>query len=159
MTTLVPEKWREALEEVQDKVGHFLGNLAPAKKEEHAREGITADTIPVFMRRGGPLVDMRQTSDELVIRAEVPGLGKEDISIELVDRRLTIRGEKKVLRERKGGEGVISESRYGSFSRTMMLPYEADEKSIKADLKHGVLTIRLPKPEKERDAGRRIPVS
>lgn len=159
MSNLVPEKWREALEQVQDKVGSFLNNLMPAAKEGRSLEAMTADTIPAFMQRGGPLIDMHQTAEELVIRAEVPGLKREDFSLELVDRRLVIRGEKKVVREHKGGEtGFVSECRYGSFSRSIQLPFEVDEKNIAADLKHGVLTIRLPQPENER-RGRRIPVS
>ncbi len=161
MSSLVPEKWREALERVQDKVGSLLDNLTPAKKEEGRElETMTADAIPAFMQRGGPVVDMHETDEELVIRAEVPGMKKEDFTVELVDRRLTIRGEKKVVREEKGGGGFLSECRYGSFARSITLPYPVDERKISADLKHGVLTIRLPKPEGEQGAkGHRIPVS
>jgi len=160
MSNLLPEKWSEALERVHDKVGNFLNRLAPWKKQEHVPERITADTLPAFMQEGGPLLDMHETSDELIIRAEVPGLKKEDFSVELVGRRLTLRGEKNVVREQKGGDGsLISECRYGSFARSLLLPYEIDEKSIAADLKHGVLSIRLPKPEKGRQTRFRVPVS
>jgi HSP20 family protein len=160
MSNLLPEKWSEALERVHDKVGHFLTRLVPRKKQELSPERITADTLPAFMQLGGPLLDMHETAEELIIRAEVPGLKKDDFSVELVGRRLTIHGEKKVVREQKGGDGcLISECRYGSFSRTLQLPYEIDEKLIAADLKHGVLTIRLPKPEQERHARYRVPVS
>jgi HSP20 family protein len=157
---MVPERWREALERVQDRVSHFLTRLNPWKKQDASPEGITADTLPAVMRLGGPLLDMHETADDLVIRAEVPGLKKDDFSVELVGRRLTIHGEKRIVREQKGGDGcLISECRYGSFSRSVHLPYEIDEKNISADLKNGVLTIRLPKPEKERHARYRVPVS
>ena len=160
MSNLLPEKWSEALERVHDKVGHFLTRLVPWKKQELSPERITADTLPGFMQLGGPLLDMHETADELVIRAEVPGLDKDDVAVELVGRRLTIHGEKRVVREQKGGDGcLISECRYGSFSRTLQVPYEVDEKLIAADLKHGVLTIRLPKPEKDRHSRYRVPVS
>ncbi|QSV45397.1 Hsp20/alpha crystallin family protein [Geobacter benzoatilyticus] len=160
MSNLLPEKWSEALERVHDKVGHFLTRLMPRKNEEHSPERITADTLPAFMQFGGPSLDMHETSDELIIRAEVPGLKRDDFSVELVGRRLTIKGEKNVVRERKGGDGcLISECRYGSFARTLQLPYEIDEKAIAADLKNGVLTIRLPKPDKGRHARYRVPVS
>ena len=160
MSNLLPEKWSEALERVHDKVGHFLNNLNPLKKEVQTPERITADTLPTFMQFGGPSLDMHETDDELIITTEVPGLKKEDFSVELVGRRLTIKGEKNVLRERKGGDGcLISECRYGSFARTLQLPYEIDEKTVEADLRHGVLTIRLPKPEKGRHARYRVPVT
>jgi len=160
MSNLLPEKWGESLERVHDKVGHFLTKLMPWKKEEHSPERLTADTLPGFMQFGGPALDMHETSDELIIRAEVPGLKKDDFSVEIVGRRLTIKGEKNVVRERKGGDGcLISECRYGSFSRSLQLPYEIDEQSIAADLKNGVLTIRLPKPDKGGQARYRVPVS
>lgn len=90
----------------------------------------------------------------------MPGLKNDDFSVGIVGRRLTIKGEKNIVRERKGGDGcLISECRYGSFARTLQLPYEIDEKAIAADLKHGVLTIRLPKPEKGRHARYRVPIS
>ena len=153
MSNLLPEKWSEALERVHDNVGHFLNKLNPWKKEEQTPERLTADTLPDFMRRGGPSLDMHETADDLIITAEMPGLKKDDFSVELVGRRLTIKGEKHVVREKKGGDGCfISERRYGSFARTVPLPYEIDEKTINADLKNGVLTIRLPKPEKGRHA-------
>ena len=160
MSNLLPEKLSKALERVHDKVGHFLNRLVPWKKQEQSPERITADTLPAFIKLGGPLLDMHETPDELIVRAEVPGLKKDDFSVELVGRRLTIHGEKRVVREQKGGDGgLISECRYGSFSRTVQLPYEIDEKLIAADLKHGVLTIRLPKPEKGQQARYRVPVS
>jgi HSP20 family protein len=160
MPNLLPEKWSEALERVHDKVGNLLNRLAPWNKQEQSPERMTADTFPSFIKLGGPLLDMHETPDELIVRAEVPGLNKDDFSVELVGRRLTIHGEKRVVREQKGGdECLISECRYGSFSRTVQLPYEIDEKLIVADLKHGVLTVRLPKPEKEQHARYRVPVS
>jgi len=160
MSNLLPEKWSEALERVHDKVGHFLNRVVSWKKQEPSPERITADTLPAFMKFGGPLLDMHETPEELIIRAEVPGLNKDDFSVELLGRRLTLRGEKKVVRQQKGGEGShISECRYGRFSRSIQLPYEIDEKTIAADLTQGVLTVRLPKPEKELRSRYRVPVS
>lgn len=160
MSNLLPEKWSESLERVHDKVGHFLNKLKPWKKEEQFPERITADTLPVFMHIGGPPVDMQETADELIIRVEMPGLTKDDFSVEFAGKRLTIKGEKDVVRERKAGDGcLISECRYGSFARSLHLPYEIDEKKITADLKHGVLNIRVSKPEKGSYARYRVPVS
>ncbi|MDD2734182.1 MAG: Hsp20/alpha crystallin family protein [Desulfuromonadaceae bacterium] len=152
----LPEKWNEALERVHDKVGHFLNRLVTWKKQEQSPER----TLSEFMKLGSPQLDMHEASDELIVRAEVPGLNKDDFSVMLVGRRLTIHGEMKVVREQKGGDGcLISECRYGSFFRTVQLPYDIDEKLITAELKHGVLTTRLPKPEKEQHTRYRVPVS
>lgn len=160
MSNLLPEKWSEALERVHDKVGYLMNRVVPGKKQEHSPERITADSLPAFMQFGGPLLDMHETPEELTITAEVPGLKKEDFSVELVGRRLTIHGEKNVKREQKSGDGrLIAECRYGSFSRTLLLPYEIDEKLIAADLNHGVLTIRIPNPEKKQHSRYRVPVA
>jgi len=160
MSSLVPDRLREALERAHDKFGHFLTRLVPRKNEESFPEKITADAMPAFWQTGGPLLDMHETADELIIRAEVPGLKKDDFTVEVVGRQFTIRGEKKVVRQEKGGDGsLISECSYGSFARSLQLPYEIDEKKVRADLKSGVLTIRLPKPEKGRRLRYRVPVS
>ena len=68
MSNLVPEPWRETLERVSDKVGHFLTRLVPWKKHEHSPERLTAETLPAFMQHGGPLLDMHETPDDLIIR-------------------------------------------------------------------------------------------
>lgn len=101
MSNLLPEKWSEALERVHDKVGHFLNKLNPWKNQEQSPERITADTLPAFMQFGGPPLDMHETADELIIRVEVPGLKKDDFSVELVGRRLTIKGKKTSYANRK----------------------------------------------------------
>lgn len=159
MSTLLPERWKESLERVSDKIGHFLERRGSDKKDSLGLEQITAEQLPVFMQFGGPLLDMHESGHELVVRAEVPGLKKDDISVELVGKRLTIHGAKQITRERKGAEGLsFTESKYGSFNRSVLLPFTADEETIQADLKHGVLTIRLPKPEAERSNRIKVPV-
>jgi HSP20 family protein len=160
MSNLLPDTWSEALKRVHDKVGHFLSKLNPWKKEEQSPERITADTLPAFMQYGGPSLDMHETADELIIRAEVPGLKKDDFTVELVGRRLTITGKKHIVREQKSYDGcLISECRYGSFARTLQLPYEIDDQAIAADLHNGVLTIRFPKPKNSRRTRCKVPVS
>lgn len=160
MSALLPERWKGSLERVSDKIGHFLERLSPYRKNNNGPENITAEVLPAFMQFGGPLLDMRESGHELVITVEVPGLKKEDISVELVGKRLTIKGEKQIASERKGGDGLqFSERKYGSFTRSVQLPYVVDEGSIHADLKHGVLTIRLPKPESELSRPMKVSVS
>jgi HSP20 family protein len=161
MSNLLPDAWREAMERVHDNVGNFLNRLVPWKKQEQYPERITADTLPSKTQSNAPLLDMYESTDDVILRIEVPGfINREDCSVELAGRRLIITGEKKVARDRKGGDRChISECRYGRFCRIIQLPYDVDEKLISANLKHGVLTIRLPKPEMERHARYHVPVS
>ena len=160
MTTMLPERWKESIERARDRMGHFLDHLRPHKAPDNGPEHVTADVLPAFMQTGGPLFDIYETGAELVVSIDVPGLDKKEISVELAGKQLIIRGEKHITRERKaGGGGLYSEKRYGSFTRSLQLPYEVDHRSIQADLKHGVLTIRLTKPEAERERQHRVPVS
>lgn len=160
MPNQLTEQLKETLERVQDKTEHFLDRFKPAKKADSAREHITNDLLPAFMQFGGPPIDMHESADELIITAEVPGLKKDDFSIELVGRRLVIRGEKKLSREQKeSGGSYLSECSYGSFTRSMQLPYDVNNSRINADLKSGILTIRMPISGSERKRHHRVIIS
>ncbi len=161
MPNLIPAQWKETLERVQDKTGHFIDKFKPVKKTVNALESMSEDLLPAFMQFGGPPLDMRESDNELIVTVEVPGLEKNDFSVELVGSRLVIRGEKKVSRERKRSEGsYLSECSYGSFARSVQLPYDVKDSRIKAYLEGGVLTIRMPKPpDSERKRYHRVPIS
>ena len=159
MTTMLPERWKESIEQARDKFGNFLERLKPVRDQNNGPEHVTADFLPAFMQTGGPLLDMYETGAEMVVSVDVPGLEKNEISVELVGKRLIVRGEKQVSRERRAGGGLYSVNRYGSFTRNLQLPCEVDDRSINANLKHGVLTIRLPKPESKQNRQHRVTVS
>jgi HSP20 family protein len=160
MPKLLPSQLKETLERVQEKTGRLLDRVKPSKKTGAAREHITEDLLPAFMQSGGPPLDMHESADELIVTAEVPGLKKDDFSVELIGRRLVIRGEKKLSREQKvSGGSYLSECSYGSFVRSVQLPYDVQDSTIKADLKGGVLTIRMPRPVSERQRHYRVPIS
>lgn len=160
MPNLLPVQWKDALERVQDKTVKLLNRIKPAKSSGHARESMSEDLLPAFMQFGEPLLDMHESADELIVTVEVPGLKKDDLSVELAGRRLVIRGEKKLSREQKeAGGSYLSECRYGRFARSVELPYDMKESKIKAELKSGVLSLRMPKPYSERQRSRRVPVS
>jgi HSP20 family protein len=161
MSTMLPERWKESLEQIGGKLGHFLELLKPHKGPDHnGPEHVTAELLPAFMQSGGPRLDMYESEAELVVTIEVPGLDKNEISLELAGKRLIVRGEKHITRERKAaGSGLYSEKRYGGFIRSLQLPCDVDHRSITADLKRGVLTVRLPKPESERNRRHRVPVA
>jgi HSP20 family protein len=95
-----------------------------------------------------PLVDIEETDDAWVIEAELPGVDRDDVNIELRDSELTITGEIKE-RERKG---ILRRRtrRVGRFELRVTLPGEADPDNIEASLKDGVLSVRVPKPEPAR---------
>jgi HSP20 family protein len=95
-----------------------------------------------------PIVDLSETADHLVVRAEVPGMSPNDIQISLVGNTLSIKGEKKQEKEEKEENYHRMERTYGSFSRSIFLPCEIEEAKVDAKYKDGVLTINMPKTEK-----------
>lgn len=105
-----------------------------------------------------PAVEVTDSEDEVVLTAETPGLTREDVKIDLEGDVLRIHGEKReeTEREEENGKYRISERRYGAFSRTFTLPASVDAEHVAAEMKNGVLTVRLPKTETAR--GRRIEI-
>ncbi len=94
-----------------------------------------------------PAVDVYEEQDDIVVKAELPGMSKDDIQISFADNTLTIRGEKKKEEEGKGKDYYRAERVYGSFSRSVVLPAEIVAEKARAVFKDGVLEIRLPKSE------------
>ena len=92
-----------------------------------------------------PPVDIFQTGDhELVLKAELPDMSRDDIDINSENFVLTIKGEKKASSEVKDEQVHHSERRYGSFSRSFSLPQTVDPNRVSAEYKDGVLTVRVP---------------
>ena len=94
-----------------------------------------------------PTLDVSETEKELIVKAEVPGMDKEDIGINLSDGLLTIKGEKRHEKKEEKENYHCIERRYGTFSRTMRLPVDVETDKVDATYKDGVLTITLPKSE------------
>lgn len=92
-----------------------------------------------------PSVDVSESDDEIVVKAEIPGVSPEDVEISIDDNHLIISGEKKQESEERDKNYYRVESSYGSFRRSLALPSGADLDSIKASSKDGVLSIRIPK--------------
>ena len=92
-----------------------------------------------------PPVDIFQTGDhELVLKAELPDMSREDIDITVENFVLTVKGEKKLSHEVKEEQYHHVERRYGTFSRSFSLPQTVDSNRVAAEYKNGVLTVRLP---------------
>jgi len=112
-----------------------------------------------FFRRGGlmrPSVDVVETDDTVVVKAELPGMEPKDVDISVSGDKLTIKGERKAEKEEKGKTFYRMERCYGSFSRTIELPASVEADKAKADYKNGVLEITLPKTEQVK--AKKIPI-
>mmetsp|Transcript_3980 Transcript_3980/g.5580 ORF Transcript_3980/g.5580 Transcript_3980/m.5580 type:complete len:152 (-) Transcript_3980:13-468(-) len=94
-----------------------------------------------------PTCDLRETDKEIILHAELPGVKKEDINIELKDGRLSITGEKKLEKKEENEKFHRVERTYGKFSRTLAVPDGVQADHIKASFTDGVLEVSLPKPE------------
>ena len=92
-----------------------------------------------------PSLDVSETKDKVVVKAEVPGIDPKDIDVSFSNGVLTIRGEKKQEREEKDANYHLVERSYGSFSRSVNIPVEVEENKVKANYKDGVLKISFPK--------------
>ncbi len=94
-----------------------------------------------------PRVDIKETNDELVVKAEVPGMNKKDINVSMKDGVLSISGEKKTEERKEGENWHRIERSFGAFQRSFYIPTEVDEGKVKAAYKDGVLTVSMPKRE------------
>ncbi len=103
-----------------------------------------------------PPMDVFQTDDEVVVRAELPGLAEDEIRISAMRNSLTIAGELRREREVKEESYLRRERRMGSFSRTITLPVEVNPEKARAHYRHGLLEIHLPKSEEARPRPIRI---
>jgi len=94
-----------------------------------------------------PAVDMYEEKDRVIVQAELPGVKKEDMSLSLTEDSLTIKGQRKFEHEEKREGFYRMECRYGSFQRTLELPFPVKASAVKAEYKDGILIITLPKAE------------
>lgn len=92
-----------------------------------------------------PKIDVSETKDAMIVKAEVPGVDQKDISVSLQDGVLTIKGEKSEEKEEKDKRYHRVERSYGSFARAIRLPSAVDGSKVSATFKDGVLTVTLPK--------------
>jgi HSP20 family protein len=104
-------------------------------------------------RRWIPAMDLVETDDSLVLRADLPGMDRDDIEVEVKDGVLTVSGERQAEHETKREGYHRVERSFGRFSRSLGLPRGVDPSTVEASFDRGVLEVRLPKPE-ERKATR-----
>ncbi len=123
---------------LQDEMNLLLGDFFGVDKR-----GEETDFI-----RWAPRVDILEQDGGYELVADLPGLKKEDIKIEIQDNMLTLRGEKKLEEEKKDKSYRLCERYYGEFVRTFALPENVDRDGIVAGFKDGVLKLEIPKTEK-----------
>jgi HSP20 family protein len=101
-------------------------------------------------RRWVPAMDLLETDDDFVLRADLPGMSESDVNIELEDNVLTLSGERKAEHEEKSEGFYRVERASGSFSRSLTLPKGVDPEAVDASFDRGVLEVRIPKPEQRK---------
>lgn len=109
------------------------------------------------LRRWMPPMDLVESGDHFILRADLPGMGEDDVKIELEDSTLTISGERKAEHEAKGEGFYRVERATGAFSRSLTLPKGVDPEAVTARFDRGVLEVRIPKPAERKP--RRISIA
>lgn len=104
-----------------------------------------------------PPVDIYETDDALVLEVELPGVSKDEVSLELHEHTLTLSGERKREPSAQGGQYHREEGRYGAFQRAFRMPTIVDQAQVQATYKNGVLALRLPKRAAAKPQG--IPIT
>ena len=122
---------------------------------EDAGRGYRGDE-PAATTTWSPAVDIFETDGDIVVKAELPGMDRKDISLNLENNVLTLRGERRFEKETKEENYHRIERSYGGFSRSFSIPTTVDEEKIRADYKDGVLKIVLPKKEQAKPKQIRI---
>ncbi len=126
------------LEEIQNSINKIFDDSLFKKGKKNRKE----------LGYWEPAIDIIETKDKYKIKAEFPGIPKDDIEINVSDNVLTIKGEKKQEKEEKDANYYRTERVYGLFQRQLVLPPDVDADKIKANYKNGVLEIEIPKGEK-----------
>jgi HSP20 family protein len=109
------------------------------------------------LRRWHPAMDLVETEDHFVLRADLPGVSESDVKVELEDNVLTISGERRHEEQAKSGGFLRVERATGVFSRSLTLPEGVDPDAVQASFDKGVLEVRIPKPEERKP--RRVAIS
>jgi HSP20 family protein len=108
--------------------------------------GVGGNGVQNTMRRWMPAMDLLESGDDFVLKADLPGVSEEDVTIELEDSTLTISGERKAEHQSEGEGYYRVERSTGAFSRSLTLPKGVDPEAVSARFDRGVLEVRIPKP-------------
>lgn len=138
------------LEEMSNRLNRIFGRSAmPA----------TTASEMLQMADWTPSADIQETENAFLVKAEIPGVKKEDVKVTVEGGVLTIRGERKAEKEESGKKFHRIERSYGSFLRSFRMPEGVDDGAAKAEFKDGMLNITLPKSEKAKSKAVNIDVT
>ncbi|MDX8403344.1 MAG: Hsp20/alpha crystallin family protein [Mariprofundaceae bacterium] len=132
MTMMRWTPWQE-LENMNRQLSHLL---------DDSQSGVATDS-GVW----SPSVDIRETDDALRVQAELPGVDKKDVHLDVKDGVLTLSGERRYEKDVNEGNAHRIERAYGKYSRSFSLPRNVDAEKVSATMKDGVLEVKLPKRE------------
>ena len=135
------------IEAFQDRIEKLMGRLP----------GLHGDEAEMTWL---PAIDVEEKEDEFVMTAELPGMTEKDVTVDVEQNTLTIKGEKKTEREEtkeENGRWHLVERSWGSFERSLTLPGNVDGGKVEAGFQNGLLTIHLPK--REPSDARRVPIN
>src|SRR3954447_9884483 len=142
MTIVRWEPLRE-LSTLQNEMNRLFNNAFDAPATGSAGNGGS-------LRRWMPAMDLVETGDHFVLRADLPGMNEDDVKIEFEDGTLTVSGERKAEHEANDEGYYRVERAFGSFSRSLTLPQGIDPEGVHASFDNGVLEVRIPKPEERK---------
>jgi HSP20 family protein len=152
-----PRRWDplEMFDTLQEEMDRFWRRPGP----------FWSGALPTLLRRAGgrglawaPRMDVYEKDNQLIVEAELPGINKEDVQVELEGGNLVIHGESRQEREIRDEEYYRTERSYGSFHRRLPLPFDVNPDQIQATMNNGVLEVRIPKPAEARTETQRIQV-
>jgi HSP20 family protein len=140
------------MRQMQDQVDRALTNFWGGTTMSPQRGGLFGS------HDWSPAIDVFQRGSELVVRADVPGLSKDDVTVDIADDQLTIKGERRYEHEEEKDGVYRTERSYGSFCRVVPLPPGAIADSAKASFNNGVLEITMQAPSADVRRGRRLEI-
>ena len=119
----------------------------------------TASANGPAVRTWAPVLDMRETKDDLVLSFDLPGVSEKDVSLSITGDLLTVRGERTFNRDAKDESVHHVERIYGQFERSVQLPMPVQPEKVKATYRDGVLEVKLPKAEEVRPKAIKIEIA
>jgi len=145
MRTLIPWRWKEG----QSGPNNTITEFKKKGNDLFNRAFGSSRWLPAFHFTRGftPSFDVSETDEDIIVKAELPGVDPKEVEVNLMGSTLTVKGEKKEEREDKTENMHRIERSFGSFSRSVTLPCEVKEDEIEATFKDGLLNLKLPKAQ------------